>query len=493
MNPIKNILLFVFLLSILSSCTKDDETTSLNLQPHVRFNFLVSTNNVPLVFPQKNGNLIAKGTYNNSSVNTLKIPVTLSASNLTNTVTVTYSATTTGNSNLYTLAPTNQLTFQGNKLSDTIYVNFNERWTNNQSITLKLESVSDSSIKIGNLNTTYPNNTFTINLDTPKTTYTFLNNRIEIIGALNEKIPFKVNFPNGFIPSEIENLNPFEFLDGFNYSLEIKELDPSRAFVLYEMTLKEDKQNDDVFYQTIISLVSTENFTTTGNSTLQIVKPIKTLRENSVNTAANFYNLSDSFYRTFGENWNDFNNDGICQWSSFNAFTYPIVVTANSPNAILFSDNGTPNNTADDVYHDAFRIGFKTPNAITTTTNSFNLKRWFTNESTSGINSPGFDVNPALEFFPENGNSRTKGTVLVIPQLITIAGTNGNAYSIAISGEGTYKELSSGLFEISLEIKATNQALFGGTVTAQYRIYNNNSYPEPANLTSGSCISEYTL
>ena len=84
-------------------------------------------------------------------------------------------------------------------------------------------------------------------------------------------------------------------------------------------------------------------------------------------------------------------------------------------------------------------------------------------------------MNPALEFFPENGNSRTKGTVLVIPQYLTIAGTNSNSYSIAISGDGTYEEISAGLFEISLEFKATNQALFGGSISVQYKIYNKNT------------------
>ena len=41
----------------------------------------------------------------------------------------------------------------------------------------------------------------------------------------------------------------------------------------------------------------------------------------------------------------------------------------------------------------------------------------------------------------------------MIPQYITIAGTNKNSHSIAISGEGTYKEISAGLFEISFELK----------------------------------------
>lgn len=492
MNLTKQISVIAILIICSFSCTRDDYEGDFNLQPHVRFNFLVNSNNEPLNFPAVNSGLIPKNSYTNKSVKPIKIPVTLSASKLSSSVTVNYSVTTTGNSSIFSVNPSNSLSFNNNKLTDTIVVSFNERWTSNQSITLKLESVSDPNIHIGNLNDLYPNSTFTINLDEAKTSYTINTNRVEIKGEQNEKIEFKVNFQNGFITSEIEDLDIFQFLDGFDYQLNIKEINQAKSYILYEVSLNEDIQNDNVYYQTLISLVNTTYYTTTGNTTLQIVKPIKTPRDVSTNIAAKFYNLSDPFYRTYGETWNDFNKDGICAWSSYNAFTYPVVVTKDSPNAILYDDKGTTD-PSDDIYHDAFKIGFKTPNANTTTTNSFNLKRWFSNESTSGINSPGFDINPALEFFPENGNSTTKGTVLVISQYITISGTNGNSYSIAISGEGTYKEISAGLFEIALEFKATNQALFGGSVTAQYRIYNKNTYPDPENLTNANCITEYEL
>jgi hypothetical protein len=162
-------------------------------------------------------------------------------------------------------------------------------------------------------------------------------------------------------------------------------------------------------------------------------------------------------------------------WQAFSAFTYPDVVTKDNPNAILYSDKGTTN-TNDDVYHDAFKIGFNVASG-SNTVNSFNLKRWFTNPSSAAANSPGFNIPAALEFFPENGNSKTNGSVLVIPQDITIAGTNGNSYSIAIEGEGTYKEISTGLFEITFDLKLTNDKLFGGTVIGKYKIYNKNSFP----------------
>ncbi|EJG02692.1 hypothetical protein, partial [Flavobacterium sp. F52] len=62
----------------------------------------------------------------------------------------------------------------------------------------------------------------------------------------------------------------------------------------------------------------------------------------------------------------------------------------------------------------------------------------------------------------------------------------------AISGEGTYKEISNGLYEISFELKLTNDKLFGGTVSTQYRMYNNRTYPKP-NALSIPCPKEVTL
>ncbi len=490
MTHIKNTLLVTLATLLLFSCSQDETSSAPKVPSFVRFNFLADSNNEPLEFPEVTSGLIPKSDFTNTSIKTLKVPVTLTSETLQNTVFVSYSVNTNGDNTVFSLNPANQLSFQGNQLTDTIYVSFNNRWIDNQRITLKLESVSDPSVTIGNLNSTLPNDTFTINLGEINTTFTFPENRIEVIGEVGEEVEFEVNFPKGYIVSEIENESIFTFLDGFDYTL--TKILENETGLTYKIILNDNIQNDDVFYQTLISLNDTENYTGTGNKTLQIVKPIKTPRDVTVNTSSNFYNLTDPFYRTYGETWNDFNNDGICQWSSYSAFTYPIVVSKDDANAVLYDDMGTTD-PADDIYHDAFRIGFKTPNAITTTTNSFNLKRWFSNESTSGLNSPGFDINPALEFFPENGNSVIKGTILIIPQFITIAGTNGNSYSFAISGEGTYEEISTGVFELKFQLSLTNDDVLGGAIIADYRLYNTNSYADPEELTTNNCITEYTL
>lgn len=489
MNPIKIISTAVLIFTLFTSCSKDDYNLgSEAVSPFVRFNMLVSSNNTPLIYPAVNAALVPVSSFKNNSVKSLKIPVTLTSSTLQKPVAISYSISTTGESDTYSVKPLNQVSFVGNQLSDTIVLSFDKRWTSKQKITIKLEESSNPLINIGNLNSQAINNIFEVNLDDVKTTYTFPINRIEIKGEKGEEIMFKVNFPNGFIPSEINENTMFEFLNGFNYRLTHEDYGTNRNDITYRLTLLENITNNDVFYQSTITLANTATYTNTGNSVLQIIKPIKSIRDTAANTAANFYDLSNNFYLTYGEHW--FERSGACAWQSYTAFTFPVVVPANSENAILYSDKGTPN-TADDIYHHAFKIGFNVSSG-SLTTNSFNLKRWFSNESASAINSPGFNIVSALEFFPENGNSKKRGTVLVIPQNITIAGTNGKSYSISISGSGTYSEISAGLFEISYALNATNTALFGGTVTAQYRLYNSRIYPKPDPIVA-SCTKEISL
>ena len=489
MNRIKILSLLVAAAALLSSCSKDDYRLDSTVDPFVRFNFLTTSAGVPLEYPAVSTSTVPLSSYENKSVKTLKIPVALTHTNLKSAVSASFSAVSSSNDNeSFTVNPVNELVFQGTKLTDTIFVSFNKRWTENQSITLKLETISDPNIHIGNLNTTYPNNSFKIDLGTIATNYTFPVNRIVIKGEAGETVDFKVNFPNGFFPSEIDNLEIFKFLDGFNYSLSHDPYGDNRSSITYHLTLLESIQNDDVYYESSISLVNTGNYTATGNTILQIVKPIKSTRDVNANPASKFYDLSNQFYLTYGETW--FDKSGTCAWQAYNAFTFPVVVTKDHENAILYSDKGTTNPN-DDVYHDAFRIGFNVASG-TNTTNSFNLKRWFSNESTTAANSPGFNITSALEFFPANGNSKTEGNVLVIPQYITITGTNKNSHSIAISGSGTYKEISSGLFEITFELKLMKEELFGGTVSPQHRMYNNKTYPKPAAL-SIECPKEVAL
>lgn len=488
MNRIKIIAVLSIIAALVASCSKDDyklDTTSTD--PFVRFNFLVD-NNVPLEYPAKNTSGLPVSTFENKSIKTFKVPVALTSTALKSAVKVKFSAETSGDSNSFTLEPATELVFEGNKLTDTIFVSFDKRWTDKQSISLKLESASDPTIHIGNLNTAYPNDTFTITLGEISTNYTFPVNQFVLKGEVGEKVDFKVNFPNGFIPSEIDSNPIFKFQNGFEYSLTHDDYGDNRSSINYHFTLLEDIQNDDARYESKITLVNTPNYIATGNISLTLVKPIKSPRDVQAYPASKFTDPTNAFYLTYGEHW--FSNASGCAWQTFNALTFPIIVSKDNENAILYSDKGTANPN-DDVYHDAFKIGFNVASG-TNTVNSFGLKRWFSNESNSAAISPGFNITSALEFFPANGNSKTEGTVLVIPQDLTIGKDKDNTYQIAISGEGTYKEISNGLYEISFELKLTNDKLFGGTVSTQYRMYNNRTYPKPAAL-SIPCPKEVTL
>jgi len=487
MNSIK----FISILSIvitLFSCSKDDYKLDSTVDPFVRFNFIVNSNNIPVEYPVLNTTTLPISNYENQSVRVLKVPVSLTSKNLKSPVTVNFSTTSSGDLSTFRLEPKTELLFQGNKLTDTIYLSFEKRWTDKQSITLKLENASDPEIHIGNLNTYAPNNVFTINLGSISTSYTFPVNQYIVKGEVGETIDFKVNFPNGFIPSEIENASIFKFQNGFEYSLTHDDFGDNRSSINYHLTLLEDIQNDDARYESKITLVNIPNYTATGSINLTIVKPIKSPRDVQAYPASKFTDPANAFYLTYGEHW--FNNNGNCTWQTFNALTFPVIVTKDNENAILYSDKGTANPN-DDVYHDAFKIGFNVSTG-TNTVNSFGLKRWFSNESNSAAVSPGFNITSALEFFPANGNSKTEGTVLVIPQDITIGSSATNTHVIAISGDGTYKEISNGLYEISFELKLTNDKLFGGTVSTQYRMYNNRVYTKPSPLNI-PCPKEVTL
>jgi hypothetical protein len=487
MNRIK-ILSILFIALLFNSCSKDDYRLGTEIDPFIRFNFLTK-DNIPLEYPTVNGSILPQSTYLNSSIKTLKVPVALTTSSLKSPVTVNFSAVSSTNDNeSFTVNPVNQLVFEGSKITDTIFVSFDKRWTANQSINLKLETVSDPEIHIGNLNTEYPNDTFKIDLGTISTFYTFPVTQYLLKGEVGETIDFKVNFPNGFFPSEIEKASIFKFQNGFEYSLTHDDYGDNRSSITYHLKLLEDIQNDDARYESKITLINAPNYTAAGNINLTIVKPIKSPRDILANPASKFSDPTNAFYLTYGEHW--FNNNGTCSWQTFNALTFPVVVTKDNENAILYSDKGTTNPN-DDVYHDAFKIGFNVATG-TNTINSFGLKRWFSNENNSAAVSPGFNITSALEFFPANGNSKTQGTVLVIPQDITIGSSATNTHVIAISGDGTYKEISAGLYEISFELKLTNDKLFGGTVSTQYRMYNNRVYPKPAAL-SIPCPKEVTL
>lgn len=484
---------YLFLVSgfiLLVGCEKMERPVYSNeYGQFVRFNLQVNNDGVPVQPGEVNPAATAVSFFSQKTVQTLAIPVALTSEPLTEEVELWFSYDTIGTYSDFVVTPAGKLSFSGTKLNDTIYLDYLSRWdasAQNQ-IIFTLDTVDPDSIHLGNLNSLEPNTTLVVNLEELFLRYNFpVENKVEILGEIDESVLIKVEFPDGFFPGEVEGIDLLiAGFPEFDYTLEQLPYDDDDTEIIYRFTLNEALDDDKSTYRAAFTLAELENYNVAGYTTFTITKPENVPRDVSLNTAAHFYDLTDGLYRTYGEMWIDYMNRDSCVWRSFSAFTFPVVVSADHPNSVLYDDQGTLD-PGDDVYHHAFRIGFDSPNEGRTT-NSFNLKGWFENEYTDADKSPGFNILQALEFYPgDNGTSATEGIVKVIEQDLIITGKQPDGslvpHTIAIAGEGEYHEISDGIFEINLILEGTNQELFGGTVSAIYKIYNTNSYEDPVDI-----------
>ncbi|WP_430813917.1 hypothetical protein [Carboxylicivirga sp. RSCT41] len=447
----------------------------------VRFHLVLDGDSVPLEGGFNEYGRQTVDAYNHKLIKPGKIPVVLTSANeLDGEITVDYTTSKTGDFTGYTQSPIGQLTFSRNKLIDTIIIDISERWDTSQvnQLQFELTDVSDPSVQIGSLNDYMPNNKLTFSFGKLTTTCTMPLNRIEIEGLAGESFDFDVDFPKGLFVSEVDGMNLFVSNDGFDYTLTQHPLKKGDTKVTYTLTLDENINNDDVYFESTLSLIEDLAYVPQGNKTLQIVKPIKVDRDKSTFPASNFYNLNDPYYRTYLEMWYYDEGDAVSEWKSSSQFTYPVVVGADDPNGVLYSDRGTPDDTSDDIYHHAYKLKFDSPNAGRTT-NAFAMKSIFNNEYTDADKSPGFNIAEALEFYPKDGNNPNEGNVLVISQFLTISSKEDKSYTIGIKGSGTYHKVSEGLWEIVLTVKFTNDELWGGTQEVHYHMYNSRSYQDP--------------
>lgn len=475
MKVIKNIL-FVFITLLFLSCEKEDDKRFTGEEgSFVRFFLLVDNNNNVLEFPEKNGGLVATANYKKDNLKTLKIPVVITTKNLKNPVEVTFSNTVRGLSN-YTITPSEKIIFTKQKQIDTIYIKVNENWdlNNNPEIKLSLTNSSDNSISLGLPNNNLSNKDITINFTETNFSYSFDINRKEIEGVNQESFNFKVIFQNGFLVDDIENIALFSAPSTFNYTIERKPITKEDEV---EFTFKVNENlADDTSLDTFLTLVDIPNYIKGANNFLQINKPIKIDREGTPVT--NFYNLSNPFYRLFGEYWRYNTSDMICDWRSTSVFPKPVIVNKDNANGFLYSDNGTPNDESDDIYHHKYKLGF-VGNFPPVGTNPFALRNLFNNAS---VESPGFNITEAIEFFPKDGNNPSEGIVnLVSQRLVLLRRTDDKAFNVPISGTGTYKliDVTSNLWKIEMEILLDCTEINGEIVTRNYILYNNRNYPDP--------------
>jgi len=476
MKVIKTILLVGISILFLSCEKEEDKRFIGENNSFVRFFLLVDNNNGVLEFPKKDGGIIAATDYTKDNLKTLKIPVAITTGNIENTIDISFNATVSGISN-YTISPANTVSFTNEKRIDTIYIKVNENWdlTKNPQIKLSLTNSTDSSIFIGMPNESISNKELNINFKETVFPYFFNINRKEIEGINQEYFDFKVLFPNGFIPSEIENISLFSAPSTFKYTIEKKPITKEDE-VEFTFTVDENLAEDSSL-DTSLSLVEIPNYVKGINNFLDINKPIKVDRDGV--PVINFYNLNNPFYRLFGEYWRpDDDIPGSCEWFSTSVFPKPVIVDKDHKNGFLFSDNGTPNDESDDIYHHKYKLGF-VGNFAPIGTNPFAIKNLFEGERSD---SPGLTLPEAIEFFPKNGNSASEGIVNVISQrIIIVRSSDLKAFTLPISGSGIYElvDSSSNLWKITLEIYVDATSINGEIVKRDYILYNNRNYPDP--------------
>ncbi|UAM97707.1 hypothetical protein K8354_15625 [Polaribacter litorisediminis] len=488
MKVIKNILLVIITVLFLSCEKEDNKRFTGENNSFVRFFLLVDSNNGVLEFPEKDGGLVATSQYLKDNLKTLKIPVAITAGKIENTIDISFTANVIGLTN-YTITPAKTISFHNEKRVDTIYIKVNEKWdlTNNPEIKLSLTNSSNNAISLGIPNDNLSNKDLTINFTETNFPYSFDINRKEIEGINDESFDFKVLFPNGFIAADIENTALFSTPSTFNYSIEQKPITKEDE-VEFTFTVHENLA-EDTSLDTSLSLADIPNYVKGINKYLDINKPIKIDREG--NPALNFYDLSNPFYRLFGEYWRYNTNDMLCEWRSTSVFPKPVIVDKNNTNGFLYSDNGTPNDESDDIYHHQYKLGF-VGNFAPVGTNPFALRNLFNGAS---VESPGFNLVEAIEFFPKDGNNHTEGIVNVVTQRIVILKSGeGTAFNVPISGTGTYKlmDATSNLWKIDMEILVDCSEINGEIITRNYILYNNRNYPDPEPI-NVPCPSEIDL
>ena len=128
MKVIKNIF-YCALLLLFYSCNNDD-ATAINDKEFVRFGLLLDANGQILSFPKTATNIEEVNQYTHKSMGTIKIPVVLTAG-LKNTPTdIFYEVTTEGSFTGFRISPAEKVTIGAGKLTDTIRISFDSKWSN---------------------------------------------------------------------------------------------------------------------------------------------------------------------------------------------------------------------------------------------------------------------------------------------------------------------------------------------------------------------------
>lgn len=477
MKAIKIIILSLFVAVVLTNCTENETPVLEN--SFVRFGLLVNTNGQALEFPQVNQSLIETETFNQVNLRTLKVPIVLSSALRDAPVEVFYEITNSGNYNGFTVSPANSVIIEAGTLTDTVEVSFQSRWNQatDNSIKLRITGTSDPSVQIGFPNEVRKMDELTVVLgDLESTRYFFNQNLYNLTGTLNEELFIPISFSQPITNSTIGDFNfietSFEAVsscdgDGaqFDFTLERLPFQDGATTIIYKLKVLEATPFASNLKLSLTSGLT--DYVIFGTNQTNVFKPDFVARQGDV--AKHFYNTADAFYRTFGKAWYLNPSTNQCDWSDFNAFTKPVAVPQGSE-----FDNGNG-------FH-KYRIGF-VANTPPIGTNPFDLRRFY---SGANVTSPGYNISQAIEFFPENGNSTTRGTVKVIAQTLTfIRSSNSTAVNVSICGSGNYFfDASNNRWVIYLELNADETQINGNSnvIKPMYIYSNNNNYVDPPAL-----------
>jgi hypothetical protein len=427
---------FVFITSLFVfttlGCSIDsfDPTENYNF---VRFSLLVNSNGQIISKPNSSSNIEESVTYTHRSLSKVTIPVLLSTKPLDKAVTLKFQVSNSGNYTDYSISPqNNQLTFQPDQLKDSIVITFNSRWPVQDagSINLNLLSIDDPSLSIGWSRQLKRMDKVTINLgDLSKTNYYFDKTTYGIEGRVNEELDIPLLFSQ---PISKKDLGTFNFISSafvpisdcegeggtFQYSLTPQPFVDGAQVIIYKLKILETTSLPSKLQLKLNSGLI--DFLPSGISTTDISKPL--IDNRSGDPAANWYDVADGLYRHYGKAWYKDPTTGLCRWSTFNTFVKPVTVPSNSP-----FNNGKG-------YH-KYRVGYVSPN-LPIGTNPFDLRRFYNGAS---VNSPGYNIPEALEFFPNPSNAN-KGLVSIVAQTLTyIRTSDAKTVNIPICGSGDYE------------------------------------------------------
>jgi hypothetical protein len=443
-------------------------------QSFVRFHVMLDNNGKIIKNTLPVGNRLETATYIHTTFEPIKIPVLLSSNDYNEEVLVDYTVTTSGGFSNFTISP-KQLKF-GKNVSDTITINFNDKWkgSGNEKIVLNLVKVSKPSVMIGWQRAENKLDRFEIGLgEIDKVNFSFQKSQYDIEGNTNEEILIPIQFSRAISQEELKNntfiipnFDSLSLCDGkgfsFDYQLIPVDIVGSNSLLVYKLKVLSPINGN---FKLSLKLNDKLSGFTVGSISLSTITRF-TKQNTTADVATNFYNLDDPFYRTYGKAWYKDPTMGLCRWSTFNTFTKPVAVEKNSK-----FDNGKG-------YH-KYKIGF-VGNNLPVGTNPFDFRRFYEGAS---VESPAYTMIEAIEFLP-NANMNS-GKVRVIPQSLKFVKTGGSALFVDICGDGTYTYNSVlKRWEIYIEVHSDESKINGKSdvIHPMYIYSNNNDATNPADL-----------